>query len=249
MRGMNCRYNVAHALTAVAVLLVFISKNFWHNFLHGSFHSPPPASTIVFLVVGEATLFGLLLLGLWGSTFVSALRDKNRQPPDSSPLTEPPPPMGRLGAATFALKAAVPICLTALAIAMASTFVFDKLLHIDAAGQDLVEWLKPGTYPAFIRMLLIAFAVLEAPLLEEPLFRGVMFRGFAKAMPAWGAMPLSGFCFALIHVNAVTMFPLWFLGVAFAWLYWRTGSLLAPIIAHCLFNLLNVALVFMGVST
>ena len=247
---MNCRYNLAHALAATAILLAVVSKNFWHNFLHGSFSAPPPASTIVYLVVGEAMLFGLLLLGLWGSTLISALRDgrRRRQAGAAGPLTEPPP-MGRACAVRFALKAAGPICLLALLLALASTFAFEKLLHVDMAGQDLVAWLKPGTYPPAVRALLIAFAVLEAPLLEEPVFRGVMFRGFAKAMPVWAAMAASGFVFALIHVNAATMLPLWFLGIAFAWLYWRTGSLLAPMAAHCLFNLLNVALVLMGLST
>ena len=52
---------------------------------------------------------------------------------------------------------------------------------------------------------------------------------------------------AFIHVNAATLLPLWFLGVAFAWLYWRTGSILAPMLAHFLFNATNLALILAGV--
>ena len=55
-------------------------------------------------------------------------------------------------------------------------------------------------------------------------------------------MAASGFVFALVHVNAATFLALWFLGAAFAWLYKRTGSILAPMAAHFLFNLLNLAL-------
>ena len=85
--------------------------------------------------------------------------------------------------------------------------------------------------------------------MEEPLFRGIVFRGLAKSMPIWAAMAVSGFLFALIHVNAATFVPLWFLGVAFAWLYWKTNSILAPMTAHFLFNLLNLVLVLSGLAT
>ena len=60
-------------------------------------------------------------------------------------------------------------------------------------------------------------------------------------MPVWGAMLLSGFIFAFVHVNAATFIPLWFLGIAFAWLYVRTGTLLAPMAVHFIFNALNLA--------
>ncbi|MBR5025331.1 MAG: CPBP family intramembrane metalloprotease, partial [Victivallales bacterium] len=53
---------------------------------------------------------------------------------------------------------------------------------------------------------------------------------------------LSGFLFALAHINAATMIPLWFLGIAFAWLYVRTGTLLAPMAVHFTFNAVNLFL-------
>ena len=247
---MNCRYGVAHALTAAAIMMAAISNNFWHNFLHGAFKSVPAARVIVLMVVAEAVLFGFLLLGLWLSVFISAMRDRarGRVPLVTGPLTPAPDAMGAGRGMLFAVKTAVPICIGALLLAAASEFIFGKVLGIDAAGQDLVKWLQPGTYPPAVRWLLIGFALLEAPVLEELLFRGVVFRGLAKAMPAWAAMAASGFVFALIHVNAATLLPLWFLGAAFAWLYWRTGSILAPITVHCLFNAANVGLVFLGVA-
>ena len=90
-------------------------------------------------------------------------------------------------------------------------------------------------------MILFSFLLIEAPLLEELLFRGVLFGGLTKIMPVWGAMLLSGFLFAVIHVNAATLIPLWFLGVAFAWLYARMGTLLAPMVVHLTFNAVNLA--------
>ena len=55
-------------------------------------------------------------------------------------------------------------------------------------------------------------------------------------------MAASGFLFALVHVNAASFLPLWFLGCAFAELYRRTGTILAPMTAHALFNAANLAL-------
>ena len=47
--------------------------------------------------------------------------------------------------------------------------------------------------------------------------------------------------FALIHVNLPTFVPLFALALALTWLYERTDNLLAPIIAHALFNAANFA--------
>ena len=77
---------------------------------------------------------------------------------------------------------------------------------------------------------------------SRPPFRGIVFRGFASALPFWGAALLSGAVFALVHVNAASFVALWFLGVAFAWLYARTGTILAPMTAHVLFNAANLLL-------
>ena len=91
--------------------------------------------------------------------------------------------------------------------------------------------------------LALGFLVLfEAPLFEEPLFRGVLFRGFAAALPVWAAIALSGVLFAIVHVNAASFLALCFLGCAFAELYRRTGTILAPMTAHALFNAANLAL-------
>jgi membrane protease YdiL (CAAX protease family) len=88
------------------------------------------------------------------------------------------------------------------------------------------------------------FAVALAPVAEEFIFRGVLFpfikqRGFPKL--AWlGVSAL----FALIHFNLATFMPLFALALALTWLYETTDNLLAPIVAHGLFNAANLALLF-----
>jgi membrane protease YdiL (CAAX protease family) len=232
----TCRYNVIHAVLAAIVMVFVVSDNFWHNFLYGAFSKPPPASAVHMMLGLQVAIFGLLLLVLWASTLFM------RKPPDA------PEKPSRLHAILFALYTFVPICLIAFALMFGSTAILEKGFGIKAAGQDLVTWLQPGTYPLSTRILLMVFAVFEAPLIEEPLFRGIMFRGFAKVMPIWVAMAMSGFVFALIHVNAASFLSLWFLGYAFAWLYLRTGSILAPMTAHFLFNSLNLIFVLLGLN-
>ena len=231
------RYNIFHAIAAAIVLTFAVSNNFWHNFLHGGFPKPPPAATVCTALGLQIALFGTLLLVLWGSTLFMRRPETDTGKPS------------RLAAVWFATKAFVPICLVAFGLEYASVTMLEKVFDIQAAGQDLVKWLQPGTYPLSVRLMLMAFALFEAPLVEEPLFRGIVFRGLLKSMPVWAAMAASGFLFALIHVNAATFIPLWFLGVAFAWLYRRTSSILAPMTAHFLFNLLNLILVFSGLAT
>ena len=231
------RYNIFHAIAAAVVLTFAVSDNFWHNFLHGGFAKPPAASVVCTALGLQIALFCSLLLVLWVSSLFM------RRP--ETPLGKP----SRLAAAWYAAKAFVPICLVAFGLEFASVTMLEKVFDIQAAGQDLVKWLQPGTYPLSVRIMLMVFALFEAPLVEEPLFRGIVFRGLLKSMPVWAAMAASGFLFALIHVNAATFVPLWFLGVAFAWLYWKTNSILAPMTAHFLFNLLNLVLVLSGLAT
>lgn len=84
------------------------------------------------------------------------------------------------------------------------------------------------------------FAVVLAPVAEEFIFRGVLFPfiknlGYPKF--AWIGVSL---LFALIHGDAAVFISLFVLALALTWLYEKTGNLLAPIIAHSLFNAVNL---------
>lgn len=95
--------------------------------------------------------------------------------------------------------------------------------------------------------LLLLFAVVVAPIYEEVLFRRVLFgRLWRDGWPLLGAV-LSGVLFAFMHEppwvgdkSLAVQLPLWVvytcMGIAFAWVYRRTGSLGASIIAHGLNN-------------
>lgn len=236
-------YTIYHSLAAVVVLLFAIKDNFWHNFLHGFSIGTPKPSVLAFILFCQTALFGLLALFLWISTLFKAASERALREYDPAPA-----PPDRRKAVLTALAAFIPICLVTFGLEWLCTTVMERVFDLHLAEQDLIKWLKPGTYPLWARLMLMTFVLFEAPLLEEPLFRGIVFRGMATAAPMWPAAAASGFLFALVHVNAATFVPLMFLGVAFAWLYRRTGSILAPMTAHFLFNALNLVLVLLGVA-
>ena len=98
------------------------------------------------------------------------------------------------------------------------------------------------------RGLIATFAVGLAPVVEETLFRGLLFPtvrdlGWPRAA-LWGQAVL----FGAIHANAAAFLPLTLFGATLAWLYVRTGNLLAPIAAHAVFNLAPFVLLAAGVE-
>jgi membrane protease YdiL (CAAX protease family) len=99
-----------------------------------------------------------------------------------------------------------------------------------------------GAKSWWMRIYLGVFAVVLAPVAEEFIFRGVLYP-FVKQLGsprcAWfGVSAL----FALIHLDAGTLVPLFALALALTWLYERTDNLLAPITMHSLFNGANLVL-------
>ena len=241
----SSKYGPLHALTAGAVLVYTILSRgfaaFWNQFLHGM-DLKLTESNILPLLCTNTLLFGGLFLILWVSTLFQG-RDKRNPPSGESGVSPSHWDNGHLArCARLTLLSALPICLIALGLNWASGELFSRLTNIDLADQDLVKFITSNDLSLRSKALLFLFILIEAPVLEELLFRGVLFGGLTKIMPIWPAILLSGLVFAVIHINAATLIPLWFLGVAFAWLYVRTGTLLAPMAVHFTFNAINLAL-------
>jgi len=96
----------------------------------------------------------------------------------------------------------------------------------------------------WLKIYLGAFAVVLAPVAEEFIFRGMLYRflkqlGFPKL-----ALLGTSFLFAFIHFDAAVFIPLFVLALALTWLYEKTDNLLAPIVAHSLFNAANLAVLY-----
>ena len=75
-----------------------------------------------------------------------------------------------------------------------------------------------------------------APVFEEWLCRGLVLRGLLHRMkPGW-AMVISSAFFAVIHMNPWQALPAFALGMLFAYVYYKTGSLKLTMLMHCTNN-------------
>ena len=90
--------------------------------------------------------------------------------------------------------------------------------------------------------LVVVAIVILAPIAEEVFFRGVVYNAWLRERgPRWAFIGSSAL-FAVIHASLVAVLPILLLGMVLAWIYRRTGSLLAPIFLHATFNGMSVAL-------
>ncbi len=96
-------------------------------------------------------------------------------------------------------------------------------IHLPSAGADI-------SLP-----LLLAIACVAAPLFEEFIFRGLIFGGLRRSLPLLPALLASAALFAVVH-PPLSMLPVFVLGLCTAWAYDRSKALLAPVVAHAVYN-------------
>src|SRR5690606_33705472 len=87
--------------------------------------------------------------------------------------------------------------------------------------------------------------VVAAPIAEEIFFRGVVFNAWLREGGVRVAFIGSALLFAVIHLSVVAVLPIFLLGLALAWVYRRTGNILAPIGMHATVNGLSVGIVLL----
>ncbi|PZO42735.1 MAG: CPBP family intramembrane metalloprotease domain-containing protein [Pseudanabaena frigida] len=124
--------------------------------------------------------------------------------------------------------AAVPLVLIVSAISQ-------KFLQGQGGGNPLLPILtdSQNILPKFLLWTTLAIA---APFFEEYLFRGFLLPSLTKFLPVWSAIALSGFFFALAHLNIADIIPLTVLGIVMGFVYWRSKNLLSSMLLHCLWN-------------
>ncbi|MEK7685010.1 MAG: CPBP family intramembrane glutamic endopeptidase [Verrucomicrobiota bacterium] len=111
-------------------------------------------------------------------------------------------------------------------------------LEIKAELQQAVQTLQT-TVSLSQKLYFGIVAICVAPAVEELLFRGILYptikqRGY-KRFALWS----TSLFFAAIHANLMTFVPLTFLALILTLLYETTDNILAPVLAHSLFNAAN----------
>ncbi|MBL0923967.1 MAG: CPBP family intramembrane metalloprotease [Sphingomonadaceae bacterium] len=160
--------------------------------------------------------------------------------------------IGKLGLNHFgniSLGRATGLAIVLVAAAMLFNYVYATYI-IPGIGmqEDMAKMLAsiPRT-PVNIAAGFFAIAV-AAPVVEELLFRGLLQNALGKYVPIWGAIILSSFLFALVHLQPYAIPGLMSLGIAFGYLYHRTGSLRTNILLHMANNAFALTLT-QGVAT
>lgn len=140
------------------------------------------------------------------------------------------------GALAYAAFAAGALWLSAILVNVVQVSLFGP--H----PQSLVVSVGAHAGPLAFALDLLTGAVI-APLAEELFYRGLIFGGLARMLPFAIAAPASALAFALPHGLGVVA-PIFVLGLGLAYVYARTGTLWAPVLAHALVNTVSLALVF-----
>jgi membrane protease YdiL (CAAX protease family) len=87
---------------------------------------------------------------------------------------------------------------------------------------------------------------LIAPVSEEFFFRGYAFHSYNKRYGLMVGLFVSSIGFAAIHTNIYALLPIFVAGAGFALAFWRTGSLVPPMVAHATNNFLALTLMYIG---
>jgi membrane protease YdiL (CAAX protease family) len=107
--------------------------------------------------------------------------------------------------------------------------------------EDIGGELGVGNPSIVIAVLAVVMIVGLAPIAEELFFRGIVFNAWLREAGLVWAYVGSAALFAAIHLSLASLLPIFLLGLALAWVYRRTGSLLAPIVMHATVNGISVA--------
>jgi len=118
--------------------------------------------------------------------------------------------------------------------------------NIDALSQSCGDQVPDGIRSSALLMAMAAvLAVIFAPVCEELFFRGFIFPGLARAWGPVAGIAASGILFGSAHLLGnptlyKSMIEFTAIGMVFAFVYWRSGSIFSSMLAHFSFNLIGV---------
>ncbi|MHC4249449.1 MAG: lysostaphin resistance A-like protein [Planctomycetota bacterium] len=139
--------------------------------------------------------------------------------------------------------------------AVAVVAAFPLAVGAGLLGRAVHAWVtgeEPGLHPVIERVAaadtlevatLVAVACVAAPLFEELFFRGFLYPSIRDRFGVAGGAVASSLIFASVHPGLPNQMATFVLGVVFCLVYERAGTLVAPVVAHALFNAIELAFV------
>lgn len=129
-----------------------------------------------------------------------------------------------------------------LAWVVASAVTFAMVALLERLGLPPEPQAAEQAIAALEPWLVVLAVVVIAPIAEEVFFRGIAFNAWLHERGRRLAYIGSASLFAVIHASLVSLLPIFLLGLALAWVYRRTRSLVAPIAMHATFNAISVVI-------
>ena len=149
-----------------------------------------------------------------------------------------PPTRATLGWAAAAFMASLTVSMIYAAVV--------SLFGIDALSQDCADQVPESIRGSALLLAMSGFlAVIFAPVCEELFFRGFVFPGLASAWGPVAGHVASGHHFGSAHLLGnptlyKSMIQFSAIGMVFAFVYWRSGSIFSSMLAHFAFNLIGI---------
>lgn len=178
-----------------------------------------------------------LIVTILGHAIVTAIailyaRGRGRRPLEAIGI----PPRNHLRDPLHGIATLIATIPAFLSISAINTWIVERLGA--APHQELVDSLMANRGLLDDTVIVLGIGVF-GPLFEEILFRGLLLRSLAQVTPRIVAIFGSSLIFALHH-DPQSAVPVFLLGFTFGLAYCRTGSIVAPFVAHSLFNLLQL---------
>ena len=132
-------------------------------------------------------------------------------------------------------------------IVLVVTFGWAQLLknayNAEPATQEMVK-LVMETDSVAVKLLVAFSACVFAPVTEEVLFRGYFYPAIKRFSERYFAAVVVSLLFAVVHMNTMSVVPLFVLAMSLTIAYELTGCLFVPIAMHAIFNSLTVVQLF-----
>jgi len=100
--------------------------------------------------------------------------------------------------------------------------------------EALTQALRAESGPDLVLVLIVA--ALAPAVCEEVLFRGWILTTLRRSMTPSRALALQAVLFGLLHLHPLRILPMTALGLLLGWFALRSGSILAPVLGHAIFN-------------
>ena len=114
------------------------------------------------------------------------------------------------------------------------------LLQYQPQPNPMIPILKEAAVSEWLKWSIIFLAAVLGPFTEEVFFRGYLYPAMRKRLSAAPAIIVNGALFSLIHLGLTAFLPIMVLGMAMAYLFEKTRSLVACTTFHILHNTLSI---------